>query len=84
MEHLDDGAEADAGERGAAEGLTGEEEEHGAYALAAAGDEVGGDVGDDVDFGGGLSGELMLDGGEIVTKKVEDLLRIRYGDRAHS
>ena len=83
VEHLDDGAEADAGLTGAAEGLGGEQEESGADSFAAAGHEVGGDVGDDVDGRGGLAGELVLDGGEIVAEKVEDFFCGRYGDRAH-
>ena len=83
MEHLDDGAEADAGERGAAEGLGGEQEEGGADALAASGHEVGGDVGDDFDGGVGLGGELALDGGEVVMEEVEDLFGRRDGDGAH-
>ena len=84
MEHFDDGTEADAGLGGAAEGLGGEEEKHGADALASAGDEVLGDVGDDVDWGCGLGGELALDGGEVVTEEVEDLFCVRDGEGAHS
>ena len=84
VEHLDDGAEADAGVAGAAEGLGGEQEEQGADAFAAAGDEVLRDVGDDFDFGGGLAGELLLDGGEVVAEEVEDLGGGRDGESAHS
>jgi hypothetical protein len=72
VEHLDYGAEADAALAGAAERFGGEKEQEGANALASTGDEVLGDVGDDFDFGGGLPGELLLDGGEIVAEQVED------------
>ncbi len=58
MEHLDDGAEADAALVGAAERFGGEQQQQRADALAAACDEVVGDVGDDLDVGGGLPGEL--------------------------
>ena len=68
---------------GAAEGLGGEQEQQRADALAAAGDEVVGDVGDDVDGRGGLAGELVLDGGEIVAQEVEDLGCGRDGEGAH-
>ena len=83
VEHLDDCAEADAGLAGAAEGFGGEQEEQWADALAAAGDEVAGDVGDDFDVGGGLAGELLLDGGEVVAEQVEDFGGSRDGESAH-
>ena len=50
VEHLDDGAEADAALAGAAEGFGGEQEQQRTDALAAAGHEVAGDVGDDFDL----------------------------------
>jgi len=84
VKHLDDGAEADAGVAGTAEGFGGEEEQQGADALAAASDEVLGDVGDDGDVGGGLAGELPLDGGEVVAEEFEDFGGGRAGEGAHS
>ena len=69
---------------GAAESFGGEQQQQGADALAAAGDEVVGDVGDDFDVGGGLAGELLLDGGEVVAEEVEDLGGGRDGESAHS
>ena len=72
VEHLDDSAQANAALAGAAEGFGGEQEEKWADALAAAGDEVAGDVSDDFDVGGGLAGELLLDGGEVVAEQIED------------
>ncbi len=84
VEHLDDGAETDAGVAGAAEGFGREEEQQGADALAAAGDEVLGDVGDDGDVGGGLAGELPLDGGEVVAEEFKDFGGGRAGEGAHS
>ena len=69
---------------GAAEGFGGEQQQQGADAFAAAGDEVAGDVGDDFDVRGGLAGELLLDGGEVVAEEVEDLVCGRDGDGAHS
>ena len=87
VEHFNDGAEADAagggGGRVAAEGLGREQEEHGADAFAAAGHEVGGDIGDDLDVRGGLGGELELDRVEVVPKEVEDLFRARDGESTH-
>ena len=84
VEHLDHGAEADAGVRGAAEGFGGEQQQQRADALAAAGHQVLRDVGDDVDFGGGLAGKLLLDGGEVVAEEVEDLFGGRDGESAHA
>ena len=84
VEHLDDGAEADARVGGAAEGFGGEQQQQRADALAAAGHEVVRDVGDDFDVGGGLAGELLLDGGEVVAEEVEDLFCSRDGEGAHS
>ncbi len=83
VEHFDDGAEADAGVGGGAEGLGGEQQEQGADALAAAGDEVGGDVGDDLDGRCGLDGKFALDGGKVVAEEVEDLDGGRDGEGAH-
>ena len=54
-----------------------------ANALAAAGDQVLRDVGDDFDGRGRLLRELLLDGGEIVTEEVEDLGGGRDGKSAH-
>ena len=62
MEHLDDSAEAYAAVTSGAEGLCGEKEEQRPDVFAAACDEVFGDVGDDGYVGGGLTGELLLDG----------------------
>src|ERR1019366_9529381 len=73
VEHLDDGAETDARMAGAAECFGGEQEEQGTDALAAAGHQVLGYVGDDVDLGGRLAYKLLLDRGEIVVEEVEDL-----------
>ena len=61
----------------------GEQQQQRANALAAAGDEVVGDVGDDGDGRGGLACELALNGGEIVLEEVEDFSCRRDGDRAH-
>ena len=83
VEHLDDGAEADVGGGDGAEGLGGEEQEQGADAFAAAGDEVFGDIRDDGDGGRGLEGKLTLDGGEFVAEKVNDLCGGRDGECAH-
>ncbi len=44
---------------------------------------VAGDVGDDFDVGGGLAGELLLDGCEVVAKEVEDFGSGRDGESAH-
>jgi hypothetical protein len=41
-------------------------------------------VGDDFDFGGGLTGELLLDGSEVVAEKVKDLFCGRDGERTHA
>ena len=84
VEHLDDGAEADARVRGAAERLGREQQEQRANALAAAGHQVLRDVGDDFDVGGGLAGKLLLDRGEIVAQEVEDLFGSRDGEGAHA
>ena len=69
---------------GAAESFGGEQEQQRADALAAAGHQVLGDVGDDVDFGGRLAHEFLLDCGEIVVEEVEDLFGGRDGEGAHA
>ena len=84
MEHLDDGAEADAAMAGGAEGFGREKQEQGPDALAATLDEVLRDVGDDGHIGRGLTGELLLNGSEIVAEEVEDLGSGRDGEGAHS
>src|SRR6202011_2537217 len=84
VEHLDYGAEADAAVAGRAEGFGREQEEERAGAFAAACDEVLGDVSDDLDVGGRLAGELLLDGCEVVAEEVEDFACGRYGEGAHS
>ena len=84
VQHLDDGAEADAAVAGAAERLGGEQQQQRTDAFAAACDEVLRDVGDDGDVRGGLRGELPLDGGEVVAEEVEDLGCGRDGEGAHS
>jgi len=43
-----------------------------------------GDVGDDLDVRSGLAGELLLDGGQVVTKEVEHLSCGRDGESTHS
>ena len=84
VEHLDHSTKADAGVAGATEGFGGEQQEKGPNAFAAAGHEVLGDVGDDVDFRGGLADELLLNCGQVVTKEVEDLFSGRDGEGAHA
>ncbi len=84
MEHLDHGAETDARMAGAAESFGGEQEQQGADALAAAGHQVLGNVGDDVDLGGRLAYKLLLNRGEIVVEEVEDLFSGRDGEGAHA
>ena len=83
VQHLNDGAEADARVRGAAEGFGGEQQQQRADALAAAGHQVARDVRDDRDVGGGVLREFLFDRGEIVAQKVKDLLGGRDGDGAH-
>ncbi len=84
VEHFDDGAEADATGGAAAEGLCGEQEEHGADAFAAAGHEVGRDIGDHFDVGRGLGGELAFDRHQIVPEEVEHLFGARDGEGGHA
>ena len=70
--------------RVAAQRLGGEQQQQRANAFAAAGDQVAGDVGDDVDVGERTAGELVLDGGEIVAKEVKDLGCGRDGEGTHA
>ncbi len=83
VQHLDDGAEADAAWAGAAEGFGREQEQQRADAFAAACDEIPRDVGDDLDVGGGLAVEVLLDGREVVAEEVEDFGCGRDGEGAH-
>ena len=54
-----------------------------ANSLAAAGDEIGGDVRDNAHGRVGLARKLPLDRSEIVAEQVKDLGRGRDGDRTH-
>ena len=84
VQHLDDGAEPDARVRLAVQRLRGKQQQQRTNALAAAGDQVAGNVGDDFNIRGGLPCELPLDGGEIVADKVEDLCGSRDGEGTHA
>jgi hypothetical protein len=75
---------ADARGAGAVEGACGEQEEHGADAFAAAGHEVGGDVGDDGDGRLGLLAEFLLYQNEVIAQKIEDFRCRRDGNGAHA
>ncbi len=84
VEHLDDGAEANAARGAVAKGFGGEQEEHGPDALSAAGHEIRGDVGDDFDIRCGLCGKLELDRFEVLPQEIEDFLCARDGEGAHA
>ena len=59
-----------------AEELRGEQQQRGAYALAAAGAQVFADLGDGGDIRDGVLPELFLDGDNVVAEQVENLFPV--------
>ena len=83
MEHLDDRPQPDAALAGTAERFGREKKKQWPNSLPAPRDQVPSDVGDDLDLGGRLPGEVLLDSGKIITQQIEDFRCGRDGERTH-
>ncbi len=83
VQHLHHGAQANARQATAAAGLGGHQQQQRTNALAAPGDQVGGDIGHHRDGRIGLPAELGLDRRQILPEQVEDLGCRRDGKSTH-